>query len=80
MAIHDDNWTKEFAKTDPMKMCVGDRIMHFALGLILLSIFVQQWMPAGIKNFLEGVLIATTVFAAIFFMGYFFYKAFTGRW
>lgn len=88
MAIHDDNWTKEFAKRDDMKMGIGDRAMHLGLGLVFLIIlcfnchkfFTAKWIPVNIMQIVEGAIIGGSVLIAVRFTVYFFYKAFTGRW
>jgi hypothetical protein len=80
MAIHDDNWTKEFKQADTLRMTRGERIFHGALGITLLSMLLSPWLPATVLNYMLNALVAVSVVAACFFTGYFFYKAITGRW
>jgi len=80
MAIHDDNWTKEFKRADEIRMTRGERVFHGVLGITLLAMLLSPWMPNTVLNYLQGVLVVVAVGAACFFTGYFLYKAFTGRW
>lgn len=80
MAIHDDNWTKEFQTMDHMKMAIGERVFHGTLGIILVGILSSPWLPPTVWNYVQGAIIAIGVGCVSFFTGYFLYKAFTGRW